>query len=589
MDLFGGALGLSGIPEQADDLMIYGLLAAAIAALWLVGRSGIGRAMEAMREDETAAAVMGVNPLRYKMGALLASAALAGLAGCLNAHVSSFIGPGEYGFEPAVTILSYALLGGIGTPLAPVLGAFILTLLPELLRGLSDLRLVLNGVIIVVAVLFLPGGHPSLAVAAPRRVTALLEVAGLTRRFAGLVAVDGVDMRVAQGGIHAVIGPNGAGKTTLFNLISGLLPPTAGRILLAGQDVTRLPAHRRAGLGVARTFQNIRIFGGMTVLENVLTGAHPAARATLPEVIARLPRFRRQERQAVARAQAALALVGLADAAGTRAAALSYGDARRLEIARAMAGHPRLLLLDEPAAGLNPSENNRPRRPRPHHPRRRHHRAAGGARHGLRDGHLGRRDRAQLRQTHLRRRPRRRPAGPGGDRSLSRPQGRRPARRRRHRRGARRMKGLRVEGLVVGYGRTIAVKGVDLAVDPGQVVCLIGANGAGKTTVMRALSGLLRPRAGRIVFGGGDIAGQRAYRIAAAGVAPGAGRPPGVRQPDGGRQPPTRAPTRSRTGRNWPGGGTPCSPVSPACVTGLASLPVPCRAASSRCWHSAAR
>jgi branched-chain amino acid transport system permease protein len=158
VDVFGGALGLSGIPEQADDTMIYGLLVAAIVAFWLVGRSGIGRAMEAMREDETAAAVMGVNLLRYKMGALIASAALAGLAGCLNAHVSSFIGPTEYGFEPAVTILSYALLGGIATPLGPVLGAVILTLLPELLRGLSDLRLVLNGVIIVVAVLFLPGG-----------------------------------------------------------------------------------------------------------------------------------------------------------------------------------------------------------------------------------------------------------------------------------------------------------------------------------------------------------------------------------------------------------------------------------------------
>lgn len=158
LDVFGGALGLSGIPEQATDLEIYGLLLAAIAALWLVGRSGIGRAMEAMREDETAAAVMGVNLLRYKMGALVASAVLAGLAGCLNAHVSSFIGPAEYGFEPAVTILSYALLGGIGTPLAPVVGAWILTLLPELLRDVSDLRLVLNGVIIVVAVLFLPGG-----------------------------------------------------------------------------------------------------------------------------------------------------------------------------------------------------------------------------------------------------------------------------------------------------------------------------------------------------------------------------------------------------------------------------------------------
>jgi branched-chain amino acid transport system permease protein len=158
VDLFGGALGLSGIPEQAETWMIYGLLVIAIAVLWLVGRSGIGRAMEAMREDETAAQVMGVDTGRYKMGALLASAMLAGVAGCLNAHVSSFIGPGEYGFEPAVTILSFALLGGIGTPLAPVAGAAILTLLPELLRGFSDLRLVLNGVVIVLAVLFLPGG-----------------------------------------------------------------------------------------------------------------------------------------------------------------------------------------------------------------------------------------------------------------------------------------------------------------------------------------------------------------------------------------------------------------------------------------------
>jgi len=158
LDITGGALGLSGIPERAETWMIYGLLGAAILALWLVGRSGVGRAMEAMREDETAAQVMGVPIRRYKMGALLASAVLAGLAGCLSAHVSSFIGPNEYGFEPAVTILSYVLLGGLGTPLAPVLGAWVLTLLPELLRGFSDIRLVLNGVIIVLAVLFLPGG-----------------------------------------------------------------------------------------------------------------------------------------------------------------------------------------------------------------------------------------------------------------------------------------------------------------------------------------------------------------------------------------------------------------------------------------------
>jgi len=158
VDWLGGALGLSGIPERAEFWMIYGLLGAALLVLWLVGRSGIGRAMEAIREDETAAQVMGINLARYRLGALLTSAVLAGLAGALGAHSSSFIGPNEYGFEPAVTILSYALLGGIGTPLGPVVGAWILTLLPELLRGVSDLRLVFNGLIIVLAVLFLPAG-----------------------------------------------------------------------------------------------------------------------------------------------------------------------------------------------------------------------------------------------------------------------------------------------------------------------------------------------------------------------------------------------------------------------------------------------
>ena len=158
VDYFGGPMGISGIPESAETWMIYGLLAAAIVILWLVGRSRIGRGMEAIREDETAAAVMGIDVRRYRLGALLASAALAGIAGCLDAHVSDFIGPNEYGFEPAVTILSYALLGGIGTPLAPVLGAWVLTLLPEVLRGVSDVRLVVNGLIIVAAVLFLPAG-----------------------------------------------------------------------------------------------------------------------------------------------------------------------------------------------------------------------------------------------------------------------------------------------------------------------------------------------------------------------------------------------------------------------------------------------
>lgn len=157
-DYAGGALGLSNIPERGGVAAIYGTLAVLLVGLTLVARSRVGRAMEAMREDEAAAGVMGVNLPRYRLVALVVSSGMAGVAGCLSAHVSSFIGPNEYGFEAAVTILSYALLGGIGSPLAPVLGSTILTLLPEVLRPLADFRLMVNGLIIVLAVLFMPRG-----------------------------------------------------------------------------------------------------------------------------------------------------------------------------------------------------------------------------------------------------------------------------------------------------------------------------------------------------------------------------------------------------------------------------------------------
>jgi branched-chain amino acid transport system ATP-binding protein len=187
-------------------------------------------------------------------------------------------------------------------------------------------------------------------------MTALLETSGLTRRFAGLVAVDGVELAVQAGTIHAVIGPNGAGKTTLFNLISGITPVSGGSIRLDGGDVTALGPHRRARLGLARTFQNIRIFGEMSVLENVLTGLHVRLSAGLPAIVARLGGFKAEERQAAERARAALDLVGLADKAEEDAGSLAYGDQRRLEIARAIAAEPKLVLLDEPAAGMNPAE-----------------------------------------------------------------------------------------------------------------------------------------------------------------------------------------------------------------------------------------
>lgn len=154
----GGALGINGIPEKSNFWIIYGLLAFFVVALQLAVRSKIGRAFEAIREDEDAARVMGIDVARYKLVTLVVSAALAGIGGALNAHYSYFIGPNEYGFEQAVSILSYAVLGGISTPIGPVLGAFVLTALPEVLRPFHDFRLVFNGLIIVLVVIFLPRG-----------------------------------------------------------------------------------------------------------------------------------------------------------------------------------------------------------------------------------------------------------------------------------------------------------------------------------------------------------------------------------------------------------------------------------------------
>jgi branched-chain amino acid transport system ATP-binding protein len=185
---------------------------------------------------------------------------------------------------------------------------------------------------------------------------AILTTEHLDMRFGGLSALEDLNLAVPAGGLYGLIGPNGAGKTTVFNLISGFMKPTGGRIIYDGRDITGEPPHRLTALGIARTFQNIRLFGELSVLDNVLVGFHCRSRATWGEAVLRLPRYRREERDRRSRGLALLVEVGLAEAAAHPAGKLPYGHQRRLEIARALATGPRFLLLDEPAAGLNPQE-----------------------------------------------------------------------------------------------------------------------------------------------------------------------------------------------------------------------------------------
>jgi branched-chain amino acid transport system ATP-binding protein len=186
----------------------------------------------------------------------------------------------------------------------------------------------------------------------------LLKIEGLSVRYGGLKALEDLDLSMRPASLHGLIGPNGAGKTTLFNLVSGLARQDRGAILLDGAKIDHLPAYARAKCGLARTFQNLRLFNEMTALENVLVGRHRHIQGSLFEVLTRLGRFRLAERAGLNGAQHILRFVGLGDAAQTRAGALSYGDRRRLEIARALASAPKLLLLDEPAAGMNPTETS---------------------------------------------------------------------------------------------------------------------------------------------------------------------------------------------------------------------------------------
>jgi branched-chain amino acid transport system ATP-binding protein len=202
--------------------------------------------------------------------------------------------------------------------------------------------------------------RPELAESPAAADGTLLKAIEVTKAFGGLVAVDRVTFDIPERAIVSMIGPNGAGKTTFFNMITGLYRPTTGRISFAGRDITRARPDQIVGWGMARTFQNIRLFATMSAIENVLVGEHSRTRAGVFSAVLRLPRQRREERMAYEKARETLDYVGLEERVfDEMAASLSYGDQRRLEIARALASDPQLLLLDEPTAGMNPEESSR--------------------------------------------------------------------------------------------------------------------------------------------------------------------------------------------------------------------------------------
>jgi branched-chain amino acid transport system ATP-binding protein len=191
---------------------------------------------------------------------------------------------------------------------------------------------------------------------APEPTPPILQLENVTKRFGGLTAVDDVSFNVARGEVFALIGPNGAGKTTLFNCVTGLFPPTEGRVVFEGRDIAGRRPHEVAALGIARTFQNIRLFEYMTTIDNVRVGQHVRMHARLWDALLKTPAERREEREVTEHARELLKFVGIEHQSGNYARNLPYGQQRRLEIARALATSPRLLLLDEPAAGFTPQE-----------------------------------------------------------------------------------------------------------------------------------------------------------------------------------------------------------------------------------------
>jgi branched-chain amino acid transport system permease protein len=414
-DYAGGPNGVWNIPwpsafgyefnTQAAFLVVsLCLLAIAMIFAQNLDHSRLGRGWVAMREDEFAAEAVGVPTLRLKLLAYVMGGMWAGLAGAFFATRIGTIDPTSFTFQLSVLILIVVVLGGTGSLPGVLLGAVVVVALPEVLRQFATYRILIFAILLIGMMLLRPqglwprvrrkpkpfyglkddetrdvseeilrehqlqvaaGGRKPLvglaaeAVDGHRPTSAgdvLLKVADLVQQFGGLRAVDGVSFDVLRGEVFSIIGPNGAGKTTVFNCITGVKKPRQGTIEFNGRSVVGLRPHVIVSRGIGRTFQGIRLFKLMAVFENVMAGLYPRHRAMTWQAMLHTPGERKEEVQTLQESRRWLSFVGMEHAAGRLASELSYADQRRVEIARALASHPQLVLFDEPAAGMNPTE-----------------------------------------------------------------------------------------------------------------------------------------------------------------------------------------------------------------------------------------
>jgi len=369
-----------GIAEWAALVLVFALAAHLMLRTLLAGK--YGRAFQAVQAAELAAESVGIDVYRAKVLAFVISAVTCGIAGALMAQQNQYINSDFISFNLSIFLLLVVLFGGPSV-IGPALGAVVLTLLDAFLARWPGLQHFSYGALLLFALYAMPQGlsgalHKLLRRWWPRAAATvtvppgpewsprpgepapctgvILRTDALYKAYGGVVPVNEVALELRPGHVHALIGPNGAGKTTLLNLLSGTVQADRGSIVFAGRSIAKLRANRVCALGIARTFQNLKLFANMSVLDNVLVGLHPHLKVGFLACLLGLPASRREERAAREEALRLLAFAGLAQRAYDTAGGLPYGLQRRLELARALATHPRLLLLDEPAAGLNPQE-----------------------------------------------------------------------------------------------------------------------------------------------------------------------------------------------------------------------------------------